>query len=215
MASSPAAGCRAMRRARSSRHPLGAVPARLLPAGARAQPACSAGSSWRLLRRVCRRPVLTRLRRRRGLRPLAGPSDSTGVGGLCQAALRRTAAVLKYLARYTHRVAIGNRRLRRLRRHRRDLPVDGLRAEGRDRQKVMTLATVEFIRRFVHHVLPKGFYRFAITACSPTAPAPTTSLKPAACWTCRRHSPRPAIPVAPRPTNSSRPRTRVHAAAAA
>src|SRR6202163_4040066 len=33
------------------------------------------------------------------------------------------------------------------------------RAEGRDRQKVMTLATGEFIRRFLIHVLPQGFHR--------------------------------------------------------
>jgi Putative transposase len=33
------------------------------------------------------------------------------------------------------------------------------RAEGRDRQKVMTLATAEFIRRFLIHVLPSGFHR--------------------------------------------------------
>ena len=33
------------------------------------------------------------------------------------------------------------------------------RAEGRDRQKVMTLATAEFIRRFLIHVLPQGFHR--------------------------------------------------------
>ena len=39
----------------------------------------------------------------------------------------------------------------------------------------------------------------ATTACSPAAPTPTTSSKRAACSTYRRHSPRPAIPTAPRP----------------
>ena len=65
--------------------------------------------------------------------------------------------VLKYLARYTHRVAISNRRLLTL-------------ADGRvtfrwkdyaheDQQRCMTLQAVEFIRRFLLHVLPKGFVK--------------------------------------------------------
>ena len=68
-------------------------------------------------------------------------------------------AVLAYLARYTHRVAISNSRL---------IACDGAgvtfkykdyRADGHARQKVMTLATDEFIRRFLIHVLPSGFHR--------------------------------------------------------
>jgi hypothetical protein len=65
--------------------------------------------------------------------------------------------VLKYLARYTHRVAISNRRLLSL-------------ADGRvtfewqdyadaNQTKTMTLEAVEFIRRFLLHVLPSGFVR--------------------------------------------------------
>ena len=65
--------------------------------------------------------------------------------------------VLKYLARYTHRVAISNQRLLSL-------------AEGRvtfryqdyaddHRSKTMTLSAEEFLRRFVQHVLPKGFVK--------------------------------------------------------
>jgi hypothetical protein len=65
--------------------------------------------------------------------------------------------VLKYLARYTHRVAISNGRLVKL-------------AEGRvsftwkdyahnARRKLMSLSAVEFLRRFLMHVLPKGFVR--------------------------------------------------------
>ena len=49
----------------------------------------------------------------------------------------------------------------------------------------------------------------------PAARAPTTSPEHAACSTCRRHSPRPGIPTAPRPTSPSRSRTRARAAAAA
>ena len=68
-------------------------------------------------------------------------------------------AVLAYLARYTHRVAISNRRL---------IAHDGngvtfrykdYRRDGVARQQIMTLTTDEFIRRFLLHVLPRGFHR--------------------------------------------------------
>jgi predicted Zn-ribbon and HTH transcriptional regulator len=68
-------------------------------------------------------------------------------------------AVLAYLSRYTHRVAISNRRLI-------TSDEDGVTfrykdycADGRARYKRMTLATDEFIRRFLMHVLPKGLHR--------------------------------------------------------
>lgn len=67
------------------------------------------------------------------------------------------AVVLKYLARYTHRVAIGNSRLRAF---------DGGRVTfaytdyaDASRPKAMTLDGVEFLRRWVAHVLPPGFVR--------------------------------------------------------
>lgn len=68
-------------------------------------------------------------------------------------------AVLAYLSRYTHRVAISNRRL---------ISFDGTgvtfrykdyRRDGAERQRAMTLSADEFIRRFLLHVLPKGFHR--------------------------------------------------------
>jgi hypothetical protein len=68
-------------------------------------------------------------------------------------------AVLAYLSRYTHRVAISNTRL---------IAHDGrgvtfrykdYRADGLAQRKTMTLATDEFIRRFMLHILPKGFHR--------------------------------------------------------
>jgi hypothetical protein len=68
-------------------------------------------------------------------------------------------AVLAYLSRYTHRVAIANSRL---------LGFDGqdvtfrwkdYRAKGRTRHKTMTLSAREFLRRFLLHVLPGGFHR--------------------------------------------------------
>jgi hypothetical protein len=68
-------------------------------------------------------------------------------------------AVLAYLSRYTHRVAIANSRLIALDQHDVTFRWKDYRVEGRDRQKRMTLATDEFIRRFLIHVLPKGLHR--------------------------------------------------------
>ena len=68
-------------------------------------------------------------------------------------------AVLAYLARYTHRVAISNSRLIALDDNGVTFKWKDYRIEGPDRYKVMTLATHEFIRRFLSHVLPTGFHR--------------------------------------------------------
>jgi Putative transposase len=68
-------------------------------------------------------------------------------------------AVLAYLSRYTHRVAISNRRLIALDENGVTFNYKDYRGDGRARYKVMTLATSEFIRRFLIHVLPKGFHR--------------------------------------------------------
>jgi hypothetical protein len=67
--------------------------------------------------------------------------------------------VLRYLARYTHRVAISNRRLIALDDNSVTFKWKDYRIEGPERYKVMTLATHEFIRRFLIHVLPAGFHR--------------------------------------------------------
>ena len=67
--------------------------------------------------------------------------------------------VLAYLSRYTHRVAISNRRLIALDENGVTFNYKDYRGDGRARYKVMTLATSEFIRRFLSHVLPKGFHR--------------------------------------------------------
>ena len=67
--------------------------------------------------------------------------------------------MLAYLSRYTHRVAIANSRLIARDRTGVTFRWKDYRTEGRDRQKVMTLATAEFIRRFLIHVLPSGFHR--------------------------------------------------------
>jgi len=68
-------------------------------------------------------------------------------------------AVLAYLSRYTHRVAIANSRLIALDDNGITFRWKDYRIEGRDRYKVMTLPTDEFIRRFLIHVLPRGFHR--------------------------------------------------------
>jgi hypothetical protein len=68
-------------------------------------------------------------------------------------------AVLAYLSRYTHRIAISNRRLIALDENGVTFNYKDYRADGRTRYKVMTLTTSEFIRRFLIHVLPKGFHR--------------------------------------------------------
>jgi hypothetical protein len=109
-------------------------------------------------------------------------------------------AVLRYLGRYTHRVAIRNRRL---------LAFDGERVTFRWKDytragawRTMTLSAAEFLRRFVQHILPRGFvrirqYGFLASACRtarlvlarrllrtppPTAEAPEASS--AAVWHC-------------------------------
>ena len=77
----------------------------------------------------------------------------------CKRPFSGPAAVLAYLARYTHRVAISNSRLIAC-------DADGVsfhwkdyRDKGRQRSKVMRLSVDEFIRRFLLHVLPEGFHR--------------------------------------------------------
>jgi Putative transposase len=82
------------------------------------------------------------------------------------------AAVLAYLSRYTHRVAIANSRLIACDERNVTFKWKDYRIAGRDRYKRMTLATDEFIRRFLIHVLPRGFHRirhyglFAKSACA-------------------------------------------------
>ena len=75
-------------------------------------------------------------------RPFAGPKQ-----------------VLAYLARYTHRVAIGNSRLIEQTGEHVVFYWKDYRAKGRTRRKTMKLAVGEFIRRFLLHVLPDGFNR--------------------------------------------------------
>ena len=68
-------------------------------------------------------------------------------------------AVLAYLSRYTHRVAISNRRLIAFDKDGVTFRYKDYRCDGPERQRLMTLAAHEFIRRFLLHVLPRGFHR--------------------------------------------------------
>ena len=76
-------------------------------------------------------------------------------------------AVLAYLSRYTHRVAISNSRLLGFDEGGVTFRYKDYRRGGTDRQQVMTLTADEFIRRFLLHVLPKGSTASGTTACSP------------------------------------------------
>ncbi len=67
--------------------------------------------------------------------------------------------VLAYLSRYTHRVAIANSRLLAVDDERVTFRWKDYRAKEENRYKTMSLTTEEFIRRFLIHVLPKGFHR--------------------------------------------------------
>ena len=67
------------------------------------------------------------------------------------------ARVLKYLARYTHRVAISNARLVKMEDGKVTFRAKSYAEDGK--QKLLTLDGVEFLRRFVQHVLPSGFVK--------------------------------------------------------
>ena len=68
--------------------------------------------------------------------------------------------VLKYLARYTNRVAISNQRIQSFEGGKVSFSWKDY-SQG-DRKRIMTLSSVEFIRRFLLHVLPTGFMRLVI-----------------------------------------------------
>jgi len=112
-------------------------------------------------------------------------------------------AVLRYLGRYTHRVAISNHRLRAFDSDRVTFQWKDY-AHG-DQSRTMTLSAMEFLRRFIQHVLPRGFVRirhfgYLASACrtarlalarallaQPEPVQPDDTLDPpAAQWACPR-----------------------------
>jgi len=102
--------------------------------------------------------------------------------------------VLAYLSRYTHRVAIANSRLIAVDQQGVTFKWKDYRIESRNRYKQMTLATDEFIRRFLIHVLPKASTASATTACSPKALAPTISHAPVSCSPFQNLEASPPLP---------------------
>ncbi len=72
-------------------------------------------------------------------------------------------AVLAYLSRYTHRIAISNHRLMSADADVVTFKWKDYRIKSGDRMKVMRLNTSEFIRRFLIHILPSGFHRIRHT----------------------------------------------------
>lgn len=129
----------------------------------------------RVLSRLFRRTFLTYLRKafRQGKLKfhgeMAGLAEPAAFEALCRQASRiewvvyakapfgGPEQVLKYLARYTHRVAISNRRLLSMEDGR--VNFEWKNYAGGNKTKTMTLNVVEFIRRFLLHILPGGFVR--------------------------------------------------------
>ena len=119
-----------------------------------------------------------------------------GLGRLCETRVRGASAVLRYLGRYTHRVAISNHRLRAFDGERVTFQWKDYAHENQSR--TMTLSVMEFLRRFVQHILPRGFVRirhfgFLANTCRPPA-----WHSRALCSPHQRRSPRPRR-LRPRP----------------
>jgi hypothetical protein len=100
-----------------------------------------------------------RLAERKAFAAYLRPSRNIKWHVYCKPPFGGPEAVLAYLARYTHRVAISNRRLIACDHRGVTFRYKDYRADGPARYKIMTLATHEFIRRFLVHVLPKGLHR--------------------------------------------------------
>ena len=98
----------------------------------------------------------------------------------------RRIQVLPYLARYTHRVAVSNRRLIACDEKGVTFKWKDYRMEGAERYKVMTLATDEFIRRFLMHVLPAGFHRIRYFGLLTSSKRAQNVARPANCCSRRR-----------------------------
>jgi hypothetical protein len=99
------------------------------------------------------------LAERKAFAAYLGPSRRIKWHVYCKPPFGGPAAVLAYLSRYTHRVAISNHRLIASDHRGVTFRYKDYRADGPARYKIMTLAAHEFIRRFLMHVLPKGFHR--------------------------------------------------------
>jgi hypothetical protein len=106
-----------------------------------------------------------------GLSPTGNAGSPANPASFCRGGCSRGCAaspkaVLAYLSRYNHRIAISNQRLVAMGEHAVTFTWKDYGAKGRTKYKTMTLAADEFMRRFLLHVLPTGFHR-ATTAGSP------------------------------------------------
>ena len=106
-------------------------------------------------------------------------------------------AVLAYLSRYTHRVAISNRRLIGMDEDGVTFRYKDYRRDGDARHRTMTLSTDEFIRRFLVHVLPRGFHRIRHYGLLATARCKANIAR------ARELLAVPAPPEAPKPASSA------------
>ena len=123
--------------------------------------------------------------------------------------------VLRYLSRYTHRVAISNRRLVSVEDKGIAFRWKDYRIDGPDRWKIMTLTAHEFIRRFLSTCCPKASTASATTASSPAATVPPTSHAHASCSLLRRASLGSTTTTSPPRTNRACCRAPAPAAAPA
>lgn len=123
----------------------------------------------RVLSRLFRGKFVAGLRAALEREPLSGSVNGVGLASwwralhgpewvvYSQPPAAGASVVLKYLARYVHRVAIGNSRLREVTAQTVTFAYKDYRRGGREKE--MTLSGEEFARRFVQHVLPRGFVR--------------------------------------------------------
>jgi hypothetical protein len=100
-----------------------------------------------------------RLAERKAFAAYLAPSRKVKWHVYCKPPFGGPEAVLAYLSRYTHRVAISNHRLIASDHRGVTFRYKDYRADGSARYKIMTLAAHEFVRRFLMHVLPKGCHR--------------------------------------------------------
>jgi hypothetical protein len=160
-------------------HVHGVVPGGGLSADRKSWIACRPGFFLpvRVLSRLFRRRFIEELARLHGRGDLRffgehAPLAEAAAFARCLAPMRKCewvvyakrpfagpAAVLAYLSRYTHRVAISNSRLIAMDERGVTFRWKDYRAKGATRYKAMTLGADEFMRRFLLHTLPSGFHR--------------------------------------------------------
>lgn len=108
-------------------------------------------------------------------------------GTFSAARLGNTRAVVRYLARYTSRIAMSNQRIKRIDEEQRTVSFDWKDYKDGGQTKEMTMAGATFLRAFIRHMVPKGFRRIRYYGLLAGAPQ-------AAIWEKAAQRPRPACP---------------------